>query len=263
VRRQDFLGAVVWGLLLASAFAWFVPRANAQAPVENREETGMQLDFHVPNAALKAFLPRGWTLNVAARGPARDANLRVIFMDRMAITGPNGRPVGTTGSSRLVSLVAPVKDPNGSPVQLVIGGLTDDPADAPGPLGVYSLATTHNMRLSYSTADGPVLASQDWVFASASGEGLEMHIQYERGVGFMTKPSEVKYCSAKNPTTCEISRQEMVLKILRNMTTNPPDQVKSFSFKASGGAYGKLFDGTQRVLSWDNIVWINRSIAEP
>lgn len=41
------------------------------------------------------------------------------------------------------------------------------------------------------------------------------------------------------------------MEILRNVTTNPADRVKAFSFKASGGAYAKLFDGTEQVLSWD------------
>ena len=61
----------------------------------------------------------------------------------------------------------------------------------------------------------------------------------------------------------QISRQEQVLDILRNVTTTPSDHVQDFSFKASGGSYAKLFDGTQKVLSWDNIVWINRSVLMP
>ena len=49
----------------------------------------------------------------------------------------------------------------------------------------------------------------------------------------------------------------------RNATTNPPDHVKEFSFTGSGGSYSKLFDNTLKVLSWDNIVWINRSVLLP
>jgi hypothetical protein len=50
---------------------------------------------------------------------------------------------------------------------------------------------------------------------------------------------------------------------LRNVTTTPPDRVREFSFKASGGSYAKLFDGSEKVLSWDNILWINRSVLLP
>ena len=171
-----------------------------------------------------------------------------------------------TGSNRLVYLVAPVKDPSGANAQLVIGGLTEDPADAPGPFGVYLLATTHSMQRSTSstgTGTGAILDSQDWVFAATTGEHLELHIKYERGVANKANPTETKFYSAKTPGFYQISREERVLDILRNVTTTPPDRVKEFSFKASGGSYAKLFDGTQKVLSWDNILWINRSVLLP
>jgi hypothetical protein len=141
--------------------------------------------------------------------------------------------------------------------------LTEDPSDAPGPFGVYLPATTHTMQRSTSSGAGAILDSQDWVFAGANGERLELHIKYERGVGNRGNSADVKFYSAKNPTFYQISRQEQVLDILRNVTTNPPDRVKDFSFKGSGGTYAKLFDGTEKVLSWDNILWINRSVLLP
>ena len=60
--------------------------------------------------------------------------------DRVTINAPDGQ---AGGKVRTVSsyLVVPVKDPSGGNSQLVIGGLTEDPADAPGPFGVYRLAT--------------------------------------------------------------------------------------------------------------------------
>jgi hypothetical protein len=217
----------------------------------------------VPDAALAALLPAGWTPNVATQGPAKDANLRAVFIDRVTINGPDGKPLGKTGSNRLVYLVAPVKDATGASVQLVIGGLTEDPADAPGPFGVYLPATTHTMQRSTSSGTGPILDSQDWVFAAATGEHLELHIKYERGVGNRGTPADTKFYSAKTPTFYQISRQDQVLDVLRNVTTNPPDRVKEFSYKASGGSYAKLFDGSEKLLSWDNIPWINRSVLLP
>jgi hypothetical protein len=236
--------------------------ASAQTLVEYSSETRFQLDLHVPDAVLAVFLPDKWTPSVAAQGPAKDCNLRAVFIDRVTINGPDGKPVGK-GSNRLVYLVAPVKDATGASAQLVIGGLTEDPNDAPGPFGVYLLATTHTMQRSTSSGAGPTLDSQDWAFGAATGEHLELHIKYERGVGNKGNPSDVKFYSAKTPGFFQISRQEQVLDILRNATTNPADRVKAFSFKASGGSYAKLFDGTEKVLSWDNIIWINRSVLAP
>jgi hypothetical protein len=230
--------------------------------VESSSEARFQLDLRVPDAVLQTYFPQGWTSNPAAQGVAKDCNLRAVFIDRVTINGSDGKPVGN-GTNRLVYLVAPVKDPAGASVQLVIGGLTEDPGDSPGPFGVYLPAATHTMQRSTASGAGPILDSQDWVFAAATGERLELHIKYERGVANRAAPSEVKFYSAKNPSFYQISRQEQVLDILRNATTNPPDRVKEFSFKGSGGSFARLFDGTEKLLSWDNILWINRSVLLP
>jgi hypothetical protein len=259
--------AIVGGLVMVTAQAPAAPPAPATTGtlLEFSNEARFQLDVKVPDAALASYLPAGWTPNVAAQGPAKDCNLRVIFIDRVTINGPDGRPVGK-GSNRLVYLAAPVKEPGGTNVQLIIGGLTEDPADAPGPFGNYLLATTHAVqRTTTSPANGagPIIDTQDWNFTAASGEHLEMHIKFARGVANKGNPNETRFYSAKTPTFFQISRQEQVLDILKNVTTNPPDRVQEFSFKGSGGSYAKLFDGTEKALSWDNILWMNRSVMVP
>jgi hypothetical protein len=250
-------------LLLAAGALAAAPRAGAQTLTEVSGEARFQLDLHVPDAVITSMLPAGFTLNVATQGAAKDCNLRAIFVDRMTINGPDGKPVGK-GSSRMVYLAAPVKDSSGANAQLVIGGLVDDPADAPGPFGVYLAATTtHSMqRTTSSTGTGPVIDSQDWVFQAPTGEHLELHIKYEHGIGNKGNPSEGKFYSAKNPATVQVWRQEQVLDIVRNPTTTPPDKVKEFSLKGSGGSFAKLFDGTERVVSWDNLIWVNRQILQ-
>jgi hypothetical protein len=235
--------------------------ATSGTVLESSAEARFQLDLHVPDRALLSFLPRNWTPNVAAQGAAQDCNLRLVFIDRLTISGPNGRPLGL-GANRLAYLVAPVKDPSGNGAQLVIGGLTADPADVPGPFDVYKLATTHTMRrTSTDLGSAAILDSQDWVLEAASGEHLEVHLTYERGSGNKTNPAETKFYSGKDPAIVQVSRQEQVLEILRNVTTAPTDRVRSFSLRASGGSYAPLFDGTERVLSWDNIPWMMRSIV--
>ncbi len=248
---------------LFSAMAALAVSLGAQTLQEHSAEARFQLDVHVPDAALAALLPPGWTLNIAAQGPAKDANLRVIFIDRMTINGPDGKPLGK-GSNHLVYLAAPVKDSSGANVQLIIGGLTADPGDAPGPFGNYLLATTHSVQRSTTGGTtGPIVDSQEWSFRAATGEHFEMRIKFERGAANKGQPADVKFYSAKNPAFYQISRQEQVLDILKNVTTNPPDRVKEFSVKGGGGSYAKLFDGTEKWLSWDNIVWLNRSVLLP
>ena len=74
-----------WTVQAGVAAALLVAGAGvgaAQTLVENSAEARFQLDVKVPDAALASYLPPGWTPNVAAQGPAKDCNLRVIFIDR-------------------------------------------------------------------------------------------------------------------------------------------------------------------------------------
>ncbi|MBM4185166.1 MAG: hypothetical protein FJ207_13280 [Gemmatimonadetes bacterium] len=250
------------GTALAVAALLIAGHAQAQTLVESSLEARFQLDLAVPQAALMRMMPAGFTTNVATQGAAKDANLRVIFIERLTINDAEGRSVGD-GSNLLVYLTVPSTDPSGQNAQVVIGGITEDPADAPGPFGVYLPATTHSLHRETASGSGPIVETQDWVFTAAGGERLEMHITFERGVANRGAPRETRFYSGKNPGTVEISRQQQVLDILRNVTTNPRDRVRSFSFTAGGGSYAALFDGTERVLSWDNIVWMNRDVMRP
>jgi hypothetical protein len=251
-------------LLAVSALGAWPATAGAQTLVENSAEIRFQLDLHVPDAVLAEFIPAGWTPNIAAEGAAKDANLRAIFVDRVTINGPDGAPVGS-GTNQFVYLAAPVTNAAGMNVQLIIGGLTADPSDAPGPLGVYLAATeVAAQRSTSATGPGnPIIDTQDWSFTAAGGEHIAMHIEFERGVANRRDPRDVMFYSADNPETYQIWRQAQVLDILRNVTTNPPDRVHDFSFEAGGGSWDSLFDDSVAVLSWDNIIWVDRATLTP
>ena len=113
---------------------------RAEAPIESSAETRFQLDLRVPDAAIASFLPAGWSMNIATSGGATDCNLRLIFVDRLTINAPDGKPVGR-GSQRYVYMELPVKDAKGDAARLVIGGITEAAADSPGPYGNYLPAT--------------------------------------------------------------------------------------------------------------------------
>jgi hypothetical protein len=235
-------------------------QARAETLVEQNAEFRMQLDFVVPDAALRKFLPAGWEPNVATQGPAKDCNLRLIFIDRVDITGADGAP---TGSSRLVYLAAPVKQSGGSNAgQMIIAGLTTDPKDAPGPFGNYELATTARMERSVNSAGKDTLMEENWEFAAASGERLEVHLRYERAPA-RKGSGEVKFFSPTDPSSYQIFKTEQGIDIMRNATVPIRDRVKEFSYKAGGGRLAPLFDGTERVVSIDSFHWYNRGVYQP
>src|SRR2546425_9433238 len=204
-------------------------QAMAETFLEHGAEFRMQLDFVVPDAALRKFLPPGWEPNIAAQGPAKDCNLRMIFIDRVDITDANGAP---TGSNRLVYLAVPVKQSGGNTAgQMIIAGLTTEPKDAPGPFANYQLATSHRMERSVIGGAGKdTLMEEHWEFAAASGERLEVHLKYERGLA-RKGSNEVKFFSPTNPSFYQIFKIEQGLDIMRNATVNVRDRVQEFSYK--------------------------------
>jgi hypothetical protein len=236
-------------------------QARAETFVEQNAEFRMQLDFVVPDAALRKFLPAGWEPNIATQGPAKDCNLRLIFIDRVDITGADGAPVG---SSRLVYLAVPVKQSGSTNAgQMIIAGLTTDPKDTPGPFGNYELATSHRMERLVATGSGKdTMMEEHWEFAAASGERLEVHLKYERAPA-RKGANEVKFFSPSNPSAYQIFKIEQGIDIMRNATVNVRDRVKEFSYKASGGRVGPLFDGSERVVSIDSFHWYNRGVYLP
>lgn len=236
--------------------------SHAQSVLEQAAEHRYQLDFRVNDAALAKLLPAGWETVIATQGPAKDANLRMIFIDRMAIVGADGKPAARP-TSRLVYLAVPVKQTaTGATGQMIVHGLTEHAGDAPGPFGVYQHATTAKMTRTVSAANGVATGSEQWEFAAASGERMALQIEYERG-GATKGGAEVKFFHPGDPSRHQLFRTEQAIDIQRNPTTNPPDHVRRFSYQAGGGRIASLFDGTERVVSWDVFPWYVRTVSAP
>jgi hypothetical protein len=259
---EDLMRASAVGALVAvAAIVGLAGGAHAKTFVEQSAEVRMQLDLVVSAPALKALLPAGWEPVVATAGPAKDCNVRMIFVDRVDITGEDGTPHGT---NQFVYLASPIKK-TGTDVtgQMVIDGLTADAKDMPGPFGVYQTATSHRVERSTRAVSGePIRNEETWQFDAVGGEHMELHLAYERGIARKLS-SEVKFFSANEPNRYQIWKVDQGLDIMRNATVNVGDRVKEFEFKASGGKIGQLMDGTERVVSVDALPWYNRIVSSP
>jgi hypothetical protein len=232
---------------------------KAETLLERSAETRMQLDFVVTDAALKKYLPAGWETDVATSGGAKDCNLRMIFVDRSDITGPDGAPKGT---SQLVYLEVPVKKGELAG-RMVMGGLTADAKDAPGPFGVYRAAASHRMERSTIAAAGkPIQTAEDWEFAGPNGERMELHLKYERSIA-RRGSGELKLFSAADPGFHQIVKLAQGLDPMRNATVPSRDTVNEFRYVGTGGMLATLFDGSERVVSIDSIHWNDRAIYLP
>ncbi len=248
--------------LMLAALCLTMGAAQAQTLVEQAAEHRFQLDFRVNDAALAKMLPAGWEPVIATQGPAKDCNLRMIFIDRMAIMGADGK-AAPRATARLVYLAIPVKETaTGAAGQMIIHGLTEHAADSPGTFGVYQHAATAKMTRTATSAGGTMSGSEDWEFAAASGERMELHVEYQRGPA-VKGANEVKFFYPQEPQKYQVFKTDQAIDIMRNPTTNPPDHIKKFSYKAGGGKIAALFDGTEKVVSWDSFPWYIRTVSAP
>ena len=123
--------------------------------------------------ALKELLPDGWEPFVAASGAAKDCNVRLIFVDRVDINGPDGAPAGT---EQMVYLASPIKKTGSNEMagQMVVDGITSNPKAAPGPFKVYQAASAYRVeRSTHATAGDPIENEDTWDFTGADGEHVD------------------------------------------------------------------------------------------
>ncbi len=265
--KTGLFGAALLAAAASPGLAQTPPPPAAETPsklLEQSFEHRFQMDYQVNAEALAKFLPAGWQSNASTQGAAKDANIRVIFIDRVNIVGSDNRKLGK-GAARMVYLAAPVKETaTGATGQMIIGGLTDNEDDVPGAFGNYLLASTARMSRSVSADNGVLSATEDWQFAAPGGEHISMHVVYapapaNKGGG----AGATKFFDPRDPSKYQLFQTEQVTDITRNVTTTPPDRVTDYSFSAGGGKFAALFDGTERPLSWDAQRSYVRSVSVP
>jgi hypothetical protein len=248
-------------LLAAGAMGGAMPPAVADTLVENSAEFRFQLDFQVNGAALQKLLPAGWEPAIATQGPAKDCNLRLIFIDRIDVTNPDNTPKTT---DQIATIEIPVKQTGTNNVgRMIINGLVSDSKEVPGPFGNYVHASSVKVSRSFSTIEGVTVGDENWLFIGPNGELLETHVKYERGAARKNPTGEVKFFNPAKPDTYQIFKVDSGLDIMKNASVPLKDRVKEFSYKVTGGKLGGLFDGTEKALSWDSFHWYNRAISNP
>ena len=250
------------GALLTAVIMLLPSFASAQTVLEQAAEHRFQIDFRVSDAALAKMLPAGWETVIATEGPAKDCNLRMIFIDRMAIMADGGK-TAPRHAARLVYLAIPVRETGTkNQGQIIIHGLTENAADAPGDFGVYQHAKTAKMTRTHASNNGVFTGVENWEFAAVSGEHMSLQVEYVRGPA-RKGANEVKFFYPNDPSKYQIFKTDQAIDIMRNPTTNPPDNIKKFSYKAGGGKIAALFDGTEKVVSWDSFPWYIRTVSAP
>lgn len=243
-------------LFLFTAFV--TTDAFAQSVTEWSTETRMALAFKVNADALQKMLPAGWVSAPSTSPGTPGANLNVTMMERVIVLDPQGKPV-RTGTSRYLVLGAAARNTQtGQTNTLIVGGLSPEGA---GAYGVYLTATTATLERTVSgAAEGPSRVQEAWTFAAASGERIELRVAYRRAPAPKAHVDSVVR-SALKPEFQRTYRIDQAADVVRSAST--PDRVEQLSFKASGPALARLFDGSEVMLGVTAVPFYVREISIP
>ena len=253
--------ALTMALITASP-ALCQPTPAAAPFLEKSLEHRFQLDLTVNQAALDKFLPAGWQSQIATQGGGKGCNLRLIFVERSEIEGPDNKVAGK-GHDVLAVLEAPVRRADstdtarGNGAKIIIGGISRD--DAGGAL----LAAAHvSVNRSTDIKDGIETVHEQWDLQAAGGEHLALDVAYHPAPANIFS-YQSRFYDLADPSKMKQLRIEEITDITRNVTLKPQDRVVSFAFKASGGKFAPLFDGPVQVLSWDSQPVSMRMVVQP
>lgn len=241
-------------LLVAAALLVATPATAQEKFVSSNVDVRTLLDFKVSDPALKKMLPDGWDVEPRAGG----ANLRVTLVDPQMVNNAEGKPIDPV---RVVSLGVPVRK-SGSDVRgnMVIAGYVSSAKAAPGAYGLYGPARAQVERSVRSDVEGVSNVQETWAFTGDDGGTVQIQLQYVRGLPSKQKVDGNVYSAAK-PEFYRIYRFEMGTDVVRAPDT--ADRLRSFSFKATGGKIGTLFDGSEQLITATSVPWYSRQVFLP
>jgi len=256
---KQFFAIMAVALLPAAALAQ-TPVPVPATILAQSSEYRYQLDFAVNEAALARMLPAGWVANVATQGPAKDCNIRLIFIDAVNIVGPDNRLLGK-GTDLLVYIAAPVKrSSDGATGQMILGGISQNNPDAA--FGVLEQARDAKVTRNVVNTNGTAVVTEDWSFTGAGGAHASLHVKYT-GAPANRGGGATNFHNPADPTKFQIFQTVQATDISRNVTTLPPDRVTEYSYKVGGGKFATLFDGSEKTVSWDSQPHYNRTVSAP
>ena len=243
------------GALLLALLAGLAGPARAETLVEKVYETRTYLYFKVADAAAQAVLPAGWQPAAVPQGPAKGASLILVLIERLLATDAANRAI-EPATNRLFVVVVPGRDAAGTVGPVVVGGISAEPAGAPGAYRTYAAGKVEFARHS---RDGVV--DEDWEAESPAGDRLALGLSYVQGPPAFLAFDQRTY-SGLDPAFFRIYRGDWGVDPVRSSVTGV-DRVSRLELTASGPLLGRMLDGAQELVNVSAVPWYRRETFLP
>lgn len=260
VGRRPRSASVLSGVLLVSGL--FPSRPSwAQTLVQQNVDTRVVLAFLVDQQALQRWLPAPWQVDAVATGPSEGANLLVTFIDRLLNQTGDGTPAAEA-TTRLVTLSVPARHGRtGETALFDIREFNASPQGVPGPYKTGVLATIRREASLHAVDVAPGTGRERWEVKESGGGGIELRLEYQRGVPSRTR-SEIKLHSAADPTFFRIYRPDVGTDVVKSHAAGI-DRLRNYRFRVTVAELRSLFNGTEELVSLAVLPWYVRQVLLP
>jgi len=239
-----------------------VTQAGAETLVGSNVDNRIIVALCVGQAELQGWLPAPWQVNPIPKGPLKEANLYVLFVDRLLNQDAQGKPAAG-GTYRSVVLVALAKHPQtGKPAMFVIRVFT--PHEDLGQANPYKNSVRATIRREYTFKGAdlePGTVSDLWELRDSAGGMLEFRIEYQRAIPRRAK-QELRPRSSVEPDFFRIYRADQGMDLIKSIPAGI-NRVQSYQLHVTVSELRKLFDGTEKIVGIVVNPWYVKQIFLP
>jgi hypothetical protein len=224
-------------------------------------DSRIALAFRARQAEVQRWLPAPWQVDPIAAGPSKDANLTLGFVDRLLDQDAEGKPA-PVATYRVVALSIPAKNPQtGVSGPVIIRIFNSNPQGVPGFYKTAVQATVLREQTVKGASIEPGTVTESWEMRSNAGGAIDLRVQYQRGTPSRAK-AEGKPRSGADLNIWRIYRFEQGVDVVRSIPAGI-DRVRNYQLKVTVPELGKLFDGSEQLVSISAIPWYTRQTFLP
>jgi hypothetical protein len=239
-----------------------VTQAGAETLIGSNVDNRIVVALRVGQAELQTWLPAPWQVNPIAKGPLKETNLFVLFVDGLLNQDAQGKPAAG-GTFRAVALSAPAKHAQtGESATFVIRAFVPhEDIDLYNPYKV-SVRATIRREYTFKGADlSPGTVSDLWELRDSAGGMLKFRIKYQRAVPSRAN-RESKPRSSVEPDFFRIYRVDQGMDLIKSIPAGI-DRVQSYQLDVTVSELRKMFDGTEKIVGILAIPWYVRKLFLP
>jgi hypothetical protein len=234
-------------VLAASCALVLVAQAvRAETLVEDNVESRVLLAFQVDAATLQKRLSPDLEVSPIPAGPAKDANLLVIFYERLSQQDAAAKATGAP-AMQYVAIVAPVKSKaTGKPAYAVLRVFSPNPEQVPG---FYRAGVLASVKREFSSAaEGlePGRVKDAWEVKTQGADSIRLRLDFARATPARSQ-RESQILSAADATLFRIYRTDELAEVIRSVPAKI-DRAKRVEFRARISDMADLFVPSPRLV---------------